>query len=123
MALDAKKIVFGTYRTSLPHHFYTEILVMVDERWKLFFFHRVLFFHNHLQVSENGIKNMSLDRELAPNDVAFNKSDFNRTHVAVRSSVLPRKNTEGEKKHIRGQRLTKRRKRMFECRSTNIQDP
>jgi hypothetical protein len=56
---NARKMIFGVYRADLPYYFATKIQSIEDERWRVFFTHRILLFHNH--VSIKGKKNMGFD--------------------------------------------------------------
>jgi hypothetical protein len=71
---NAKKIIFGVYRADLPYYFATKIRSIEDERWRVFFTHRILLFHNH--VSIKGKKNMGLDGKISAGEVYLQKSDF-----------------------------------------------
>jgi hypothetical protein len=56
---NARKMIFGVYRADLPYYFATKIQSIEDERWRVFFTHHILLFHNH--VSIKGKKNMGFD--------------------------------------------------------------
>ena len=92
---NANKMIFGVYRASLPHYFYTKIRAIEDVRWKVFFTQRILVFHNHL--SQHGSKTMGLDGTVAiDSEVSFQKSDFDLIPVETRTraSKLSRRITE-----------------------------
>jgi hypothetical protein len=85
---NARKMIFGVYRADLPYYFATKIRSIEDERWRLFFTHRILLFHNH--VSINGKRNMGLDGRISAGEVYLQKSDFDFIPVVARSHPRPR---------------------------------
>ena len=85
---NARKMIFGVYRADLPYYFATKIQSIEDERWRVFFTHRILLFHNH--VSIKGKKNMGLDGKISAGEVYLQKSDFDLIPVVARSHSRPR---------------------------------
>ena len=85
---NARKMIFGVYRADLPYYFFTKIRCIEDERWRVFFTHRILLFHNH--VSIKGKKNMGLDCKISAGEVYLQKSDFDLIPVVARSHSRPR---------------------------------
>ena len=85
---NARKVIFGVYRADLPYYFFTKIRSIEDERWRVFFTHRILLFHNH--VSIKGKKNMGLDSKISACKVYLQKSDFDFIPVVARSHPRPR---------------------------------
>jgi hypothetical protein len=80
---NARKMIFGVYRADLPYYFATKIRSIEDERWRVFFTHRILVFHNH--VSTEGKRNMGLDGRISAGEVYLQKSDFDLIPVVARS--------------------------------------
>jgi len=80
---NARKMIFGVYRADLPYYFATKIRSIEDERWRVFFTHRILLFHNH--VSTKGKRNMGLDGRISAGEVYLQKSDFDLIPVVARS--------------------------------------
>ena len=76
-------MIFGVYRADLPYYFATKIRIIEDERWRLFFTHRILLFHNH--VSTKGKRNMGLDGRISAGEVYLQKSDFDLIPVVSHS--------------------------------------
>ena len=120
---NAKKMIFGVYRADLPYYFATKIRSIEDERWRVFFTHRILLFHNH--VSTKGKRNMGLDGRISTGEVYLQKSDFElipvvarsrprirmgmpRPEVREESEEVPRKQSDSSGKAARKRSTTKR---------------
>ena len=120
---NARKMIFGVYRADLPYYFTTKIRSIEDERWRLFFTHRILLFHNH--VSTKGKRNMGLDGRISAGEVYLQKSDFDlipvvarsrprirmgmpRPEVTEESEEVPRKQSDSSGKAARKRSTTKR---------------
>jgi hypothetical protein len=85
---NTRKMIFGVYRADLPYYFFSKIRSIEDERWRVFFTHCILLFHNH--VSIKGKKNMGLVGKIAADEVYLQKSDFDFIPVVARSHPRPR---------------------------------
>ena len=116
-------MIFGVYRADLPYYFATKIRSIEDERWRLFFTHRILLFHNH--VSTKGKRNMGLDGRISAGEVYLQKSDFDlipvvartrprirmgmpRPEVTEESEEVPRKQSDSSGKAASKRSITKR---------------
>ena len=47
---NSRKMIFGVYRADLPYSFATKIRSIEDERWRVFFTHRILLFHTPVSI-------------------------------------------------------------------------
>jgi hypothetical protein len=120
---NARKMIFGVYRADLPYYFATKNRSIEDERWRLFFTHRILLFHNH--VSIKGKRIMGLDGRISAGEVYLQKTDFElipvvarsrrrlrmgmpRPEVREESEEVPRKQSDSSGKAARKRSTTKR---------------